>query len=71
MVYTGTHPETLHHYQSKEEIHTPMPVMSQIDCNELKALYDKTYVDSLHPLTETVDWESLDKIFYHDNKDCS
>jgi len=47
------------------------PVMSQTDCKELKALYDKTYVDSLHPITQTVDWDSLDKIFYKDNKDCT
>ena len=70
-MHMGTHPENAHHYNTDPMSPTTMPVMSQTDCSKLKTLYDRTYVDSLHPITETVDWESLDKIFYEDNKDCT
>ena len=72
MIHSSTQSEAVTTpYPIADTSPTFTPVMSQTDCDKLKVIYDKAYVKALHPMIDYVDWDSLDKIFYDNNKDCS
>jgi hypothetical protein len=48
----------------------PLLATSTISCETRKTMYDRAYVDALHPITSSVDWDALDKAFYANHKEC-
>jgi NTP pyrophosphatase (non-canonical NTP hydrolase) len=47
------------------------PDTSSLDCAVLKEIYEEAYIEALHPITDVIDWDALDKEFYTKYKECT
>lgn len=53
------------------EVVKPLPISRTIDCKTLKTIYEEAYIEALHPITDSVDWDALDIVFYTKHKECT